>query len=166
MLSCERFAAASRNASGAGWSGVSSVASRLAATSKFQVASADLGIGIFAGDDLALLGQADLPFHGPGRLRQDRLIARAAAAPHRAASPVEEPQRDMRPFFEQLRELRRRPVELPIRGEEAAVLVAVGIAQHDVLLGPGGFDQSLDAGQTVELPHDGFGVAKIRDGLE
>ena len=33
-------------------------------------------------------------------------------------------------------------------------------------IGPGGFDQRLDAGQTIKFPHDGFGIAEIRDGLE
>ena len=56
---------------------------------QFEVAAADLGVRIFARNDLALFGEADLPLHGAGRLRQDRLVARATAAPDRAAAPVE-----------------------------------------------------------------------------
>ena len=45
-----------------------------------EVLPAELGIEILAGDDLALLGDADAGPNGAGRLRQDGLVARAAAA--------------------------------------------------------------------------------------
>ena len=57
-------------------------------------------------------------------------------------------------------------VQLPVAGEDAAVLVAVAVAQHDVLLGAGALHQLRDAGQGVELAHDGRGVAQVVDGLE
>ena len=61
----------------------------------FQIAAADFGVGIFAGDDLALLGDADLAVHGAAGLREDRLVARPAAAADRAAAAVEQPQPDV-----------------------------------------------------------------------
>ena len=42
---------------------------------------ADLRVGVLAGDHLALLGDADLAADAARRLREDRLVARAAAAP-------------------------------------------------------------------------------------
>src|SRR6201746_1154507 len=57
-----------------------------------QIVAADLGVGIFAGDDLALLGDPDLAVHRAAGLRDDRLIARPAAAADRAAAAVEQPQ--------------------------------------------------------------------------
>ena len=54
-----------------------------------EIAPADLGVGVFAGDHLALLGDADLTLQGAGRLRQDRLKARPTAAADRAAAAME-----------------------------------------------------------------------------
>jgi hypothetical protein len=59
----------------------------------FQVAPADLGVGVLGGDHLALLGQADLAVHRARRLRQDGLVAGAAAAADGAAAAVEQAQR-------------------------------------------------------------------------
>src|SRR6218665_3322556 len=92
MLACESCPAAARKVLGAGLVGCSSVASSVAATrisrlrragpgggglgrlqqrgferggdQDFEVAAADLGVGVLGGDDLALLGQPDLPAHG------------------------------------------------------------------------------------------------------
>ncbi|KWT90182.1 hypothetical protein APY03_3276 [Variovorax sp. WDL1] len=57
-------------------------------------------------------------------------------------------------------------VELPVAGEDAAVLVAVAVAQHHILLGARACHQGLDAGQGVEGTHDGRGIAQVLDGLE
>ena len=59
-----------------------------------EVAPADLGVGVLGGDHLALLGDADRALHRARRLRQDRLVARAAAAADRAAAAVEQAQPD------------------------------------------------------------------------
>ncbi len=58
----------------------------------FEIAASDLRIGVFGRDHLALLGDADRALHGAARLRQDRLIARAAAAADRSATAVEQAQ--------------------------------------------------------------------------
>jgi hypothetical protein len=135
----------------------------------FQVAPADFGVGVFGADHLALLRQADLPAHRAGRLRQDGLVARAAAAADRAAAAVEHAQLDVVRVGQHVEQVDQRDlgaVELPVAGEDAAVLVAVGVAQHDVLLGAAALDQLGDAGQRVELAHDGRGIAQVFDGFE
>ena len=99
---------------------------------RFEVAAAELGIRILAGDDLALLGDAQAARDASRRLREDRLVARPAAAADRAAAAVEQAQ---------LHAVRRRRVdqralgaiERPVRRQVAAVLVAVGIAEHHLL---------------------------------
>ena len=58
---------------------------------RLEIAPADVGIGVFRRDHLALLGQPDLAVHRARRLRQDGLIARAAAAPDRTAAAMEQP---------------------------------------------------------------------------
>jgi hypothetical protein len=103
-----------------------------------QVAPADFRIGVFGADHLALFGQADLPAHGARGLRQDGLVARAAATPDGAAAAVEHAQLDAvarGQFVEQFHQRDLGAVQLPVAGEDAAVLVAVRVAQHDVLLG-------------------------------
>ncbi len=57
---------------------------------QLQVAAADFRIGKLGGDDLALLGQTDLAVDGAWRLRQDRLVARAAATADGAAAAMEQ----------------------------------------------------------------------------
>jgi len=62
----------------------------------FEIAASDLGIGVLGADDLALLGQSDLPAYRSGRLRQDGLVARSAATAYRAATAMEHAQPDRR----------------------------------------------------------------------
>ncbi len=57
-----------------------------------EVAPPVLRVGVLARDDLALLGEAQRAVHAARRLRQHRLVARPAAAAHRAAAAVEEAQ--------------------------------------------------------------------------
>ena len=70
------------------------MASSVAATSVSRLRRPISGLGVLGGDDFALLGQADLAVHGARRLRQDGLVARAAAAADGAAAAVEQAQRD------------------------------------------------------------------------
>src|ERR1700722_5724934 len=87
----------------------------------FEIVEADFRISVFAGDDLALLGDPYLAVHRPARLRDDRIIARAAAPSDRAAAAVEQPQPHMVPLkhFDQAN---LGLVEFPAWGDEAAVL--------------------------------------------
>jgi hypothetical protein len=57
-------------------------------------------------------------------------------------------------------------VQLPVAREAAAVLVAVAVAEHDVLLAAGALHHRGDARQRVEVAHDRCGVAQVADGLE
>ena len=59
---------------------------------RLEVAAAEIRIGIFARDDLALLGDAQAAGDAARRLREDRLVARAAAAADGAAASVKEAQ--------------------------------------------------------------------------
>ena len=61
---------------------------------RLQVAVRDPRLGVLGGDHLALLGDPQRPVHRARRLRQDGVVARAAAAADRAAATVEEPQPD------------------------------------------------------------------------
>ncbi len=104
MLASESFAAASRNSSGTGRSGVSSVDSIAAAASASRLRRAISAMRIFRGYHLALLGHPDLAVHGSRRLREDGLIARPAAASHRSSTPVEKAQLQFVLLLEQLRQ--------------------------------------------------------------
>ena len=97
-----------------------------------QVAAPHGGVAVLGGDDLTLLREADLPAHGPGGLGQDGLVGGSATAAHGATAAVEEAQTHaVAPGHGHQGHLGL--VELPAGGEEAAVLVAVGVAQHDFL---------------------------------
>ncbi len=74
----------------------SSVASSVARQQRLQVAVRDPRLGVLGGDHLALLGDPQRPLHRAGRLRQDGVVAGAAAAADGAAATVEEPQPDSR----------------------------------------------------------------------
>ena len=133
---------------------------------QLELAAADLRIGVFRGDDLALLGHADLAVHRARRLRQDRVIGRSAAAPDRSAAPVEEAHREVREGREEFGERGRGAIELPDARDDSAVLVAVGIAEHDVLRRAGIGDERGDPRQRIEIAHDRRGVAQVFDRLE
>ena len=57
-------------------------------------------------------------------------------------------------------------VELPVAGEDAAVFIAVRVAQHDVLLAPAALHQRGHALQCVKRAHDGRGIAQVFDGFK
>ena len=99
---------------------------------QFQVVAADARIGVLGRDDLALLGEPELAAHAPRGLGEDGLVAGAAAAAHGAAPAVEQAQAHAE-FIRQGHELPRGLVELPVARQEAAVLVAVRIAEHHFL---------------------------------
>src|SRR6185437_9449253 len=98
----------------------------------FKIVAADFGVGIFGRDDLALLGNADLTVYSAAGLGDDRIIARPAATADRAAAPMEQPQAHA-VAFEHVDQADLGLVELPARGDETAVLVAVGVAEHHLL---------------------------------
>ena len=131
----------------------------------FQIVAADFGVGIFAGDDLALLGDADLAVHRAAGLRDDGVIARPAAAADRAAAAVEQPQPHV-VALEHLDQADLGLVELPARGDEAAILVAVGIAEHHFLHAAAAVHQLAVIMQRQHPVHDAGRGLQILDGLE
>ena len=137
---------------------------------RFEVAAADVRVAVFGTDHLALFGEADLAAHGAMRLRQNGLVAGATAAAHRAAPAMEHAQAHRPEFAAQLVEQGHQgqlgAVKLPVAGENAAILVAVGIAEHDVLLAAAALDHGGHARQAVEVAHDARRIAQVLDGLE
>ena len=94
-----------------------------------QVTMGQLGLGVARRDRLALLGQPEASLHGSRRLRANRASGRPAPARHCPTAAVEERERDA------VLSARRRHgllslVERPAGGQVAAVLVAVGVADH------------------------------------
>src|SRR5437763_16157532 len=87
-----------------------------------EILPAQFRIEIFAGDDLALLGDADARGNRAGRLREDRLVARSATAANGPSAAVENAQRDAA-TLEYLDQRHLGLVEFPAGGEESPVLV-------------------------------------------
>ena len=100
---------------------------------RLQVAARDLRMRIFRGDHLALLRHADLAVHRARWLGEDRLIARAAATPHRAAAAMEQAQLDATLLLDEFRKRDGSAINFPVAREKTAVLVAVRVAEHDLL---------------------------------
>ena len=69
-------------------------------------------------------------------------------------------------FIEQRHQRTSGAVQLPVAGEDAAVLVAVAVAEHHVLQRTRALHQGSDAGQRIEGTHDRRGIAQVVDGLE
>src|SRR5687767_8671572 len=92
----------------------------------------DPAIGVFGRYDLALLGNSHAAVNSAGRLRRDGPTRGRAAATHRAAAPMKE--RHGKPtLFADLPQTRLRFGDFPVGAQESAVLVGVGIADHDLL---------------------------------
>src|SRR2546430_313947 len=97
-----------------------------------KVSPAYLCVRIFGRDHLALFGDADLPLHRARGLREDGLITRAAATADGSAAAVEQTQRD--PMTTECVDERDLCfVEFPARGQEATILVAIGVTEHHLL---------------------------------
>src|SRR5713101_6816107 len=77
-----------------------------------EVTPAHLRVGIFGGDHLALLGDADRALYGSARLGADSLITWTAATADRPTAPVEQAQPD-RAALEDPDQSDFRLVELP-----------------------------------------------------
>ena len=99
---------------------------------RLQVAVRDPGLGVLRGDHLTLLGDPQRALHRARRLREDRVVARATAAADGAAATVEQPQPDSG-LARRLDQVELGAVQRPVRGQVAAVLVGVRVAQHDLL---------------------------------
>ncbi len=127
------MAAAKRSASRPEAADCSSDASSVAAVIASQVRGSALACAVLRRDDLALLGDADAALHGPRRLRENRGERGAAAAPHGAAAAMKDLHRDAR-VAEHAGEREGCLVQTPHRGQVAAVLVRIGVPDHDLLI--------------------------------
>src|SRR3569623_2598588 len=92
-----------------------------------------LAVAVFVRQHLALLGELDLTLHRARRLREDGFMRGAAAASHRAAAAVKYTALHAARAGDR-DDLLLRLVELPRRGDDAAVLARIGITQHHLLL--------------------------------
>ncbi len=99
---------------------------------QLQVALGQHRIAVFPVQHLALLGQAKRAVERVERLRVDGAMRGAAAAPHRAAAPVKQAQRDAGLVRDPVQRSMRAK-NLPGARQHAAVLVGVGVAKHDLL---------------------------------
>ena len=122
-----------------------------------EVAIRKTGEAVLERDRLALLGQLQPSRGRVRRLREDRGPRRPAAAARRAAAAVEDRQLDAAGVREHGEPLLRAE-DLPVGGEEAAVLAGVGVADHHL---------EPAARLAIEIrTDDGVGVAQIVDRLE
>ncbi len=122
-------------------------------------------IGVFERDDLALFGHAQASADGARRLRRDRLRRRRAAPAHRTAATMEKGDGDAG-LGADLSQFRLRFRKLPVRRQEAAVLIRVGIADHDFLRAALHARAAPDERQRQQFAHDRGRRAQIGNCLE
>src|SRR5207247_11098225 len=97
-----------------------------------QVTAAKLRIGVRAGDDFALLCDAQPAVHASRRLSKNRFVTGPAAASNGASPSMKQPQLHA-VASKCLDERELGAIEGPVRGQISTVLVAVRIAEHDLL---------------------------------
>jgi hypothetical protein len=130
-----------------------------------EVARGQLAVRVPIRDRLPLLGEAEAAAHGVRGLGQDRAVRGAAAPADRTPPPVEEgegdavaaAERGQRPLGE---------VQLPVRGEVAAVLVRVAVPDHDRLRPPALVEVARVGGVREEALHDRGGGVEVLHRLE
>ena len=106
------------------------------------------------------------PPHRAGRLGADGAAGRPAAARHAAAAPVEEREARRRASPADAGDRFLRPVERPVGREVAAVLVAVGVADHHHLLAAARRQVGAVGLQREELGQDARRRVEIVERLE
>ena len=116
-------------------------------------------------DHLALLGQLDLAVERAPRLGEDGGVGRAAAAPDRAASPVEEAKPDAVALGD-VAKVALAAVDLPLARGHAGRLVGVRVAEHDLLHVTPQRDDAPVGGLLEHLGEDRVGVANLLDRLQ
>ena len=132
---------------------------------RLKIAQPDFRVGVFAGNNLSLLGDADLTVHAARRLRQNGIVARAAAATDCAAPAVEQAEFQA-VFAEYFYQFQFCLIQLPVGRDVAAVLVAVRITQHHFLgVSPVG-QQPAVVGNGEQFVHDGPAAAQVLDGFK
>ncbi len=132
---------------------------------EFEVALGEDYVGVLPVEDFALFGDAEFAVEAVDGLGEDGAVGGAAAAAYGASSAVEEAEVDAA-VAGYLVEVAVGLVDLPGAGDHAAVLVGVGVAEHDLLAMVPGFEERFVGFAGPELAHDGGGVLEVFDGLE
>src|SRR5262245_63296354 len=130
-----------------------------------QVATRQLGVSVPGGDGLALLGHPKAPAQRARRLGADGPARRSSAPRHRPAAAVEDREHYLIGLA-YARDRLLRSVERPVRGQVAAVLVAVRVADHDHLLAAARRQMRAIDGKREELLEDAGGGVEIVEGFE
>ena len=107
---------------------------------QFQRAFGQNRLRILPIEHLPLFGNLKVTTEGSHRLRHHRAMGRAAAAANRPTASVKDGQVNVR-LVGHAMQFAMRLVDLPQTGEHAAVFVAVGVAQHDLLFSAPGIEQ-------------------------
>ena len=130
-----------------------------------QRAHRDAAHAVLHADELALLDGAQAAAHGAGRRAEHRGVGLPAAAADRAAAPVEQGELDAR-VVQHLHQRRLRLLQQPAGCGQPAVLVAVGVGDHDDLA-PVAPRQVLPVDRVLQqLAHRAVGVGEVLAGLE
>ena len=112
-----------------------------------------------------MLGEAELAGEAVHGLGEDGAVGGAAASADGASATMEEAQGDAA-FFRDDVEGAVSLVDLPCAGDHAAVLVGVGVAEHDFLAVIPRREQGLVGIARPQCPHDGGRVLQVFDGFE
>ena len=129
-------------------------------------------VRVFLGDALALLGHAHLALDGTLGQSVDETVGRAGPAGDGAATAVEEDDPDA-VLLADSGEVLLGAIEIPEGGEDAAVLIGVGIADHHLLREAvgnagvaAGLQRALRHRMRQEGVHDAGATLEVADGLE
>ena len=132
---------------------------------QLQVAGRDGRVPILLRDHLALLGDLQFTVHGAERLGEDGGVGGPTSAADGPAPAMEQPQM----YSVSLGGVPHRPlglVDLPLRGGDPALLVGIGVAEHD-LLAVAPELEDLSVGGIVEQGlQEPAGVAEVVDRLD
>ena len=141
------------------------VASTTAARDELDVLLCQAWQEVLVRDHLALLGQLDLAVERAPRLGEDGGVGRAAAAPDRAASAVEEAEPDAVALGD-VAKVALAAVDLPLARGHAGRLVGVRVAEHDLLHVTPQRDDAPVGGLLEHLGENRVGVANLLDRLQ
>ena len=108
--------------------------SRNARLKQLQIVNRGGNGAVFLGNGLTLLGDAQIASRGTLRQSGQKTVGRPRASANCAAASVKKADFDTR-VAPDLGQGTLRLVECPLTGEDAAILVAIAIADHDLLNG-------------------------------
>jgi len=132
---------------------------------ELEVALGQHLVGVFEVEHLALLGDAQLAVERVEGLSKDGAMRGPATAAHCAAAAVKHAQLDAG-FTRGHVQIAMRAEDLPCGGQHAAILVRVGVAEHDLLPVAPARNEFAIVSAAPELAADGGRVAQIFNGFE